>query len=359
MPPWVSTGWMPLLLALAALLAGLMAGQAPVPGWLLASSLVLSTAAALLAGALWGRQRQLDRLVDARQQAQLLGQLVDVWCWQTDAEHRLVKLQPPHGAPASAWVAGSFSGDCLWQRFDDAAHSLQPRMQAQGRLETLRVLQAPSTEGGPPRTWCLRGLPRLDARGRFAGYTGVAWPTDSADATTQAHQALDALLLHGPSALCLAVPDATGQAWQLLRASPAARRLLGLAAPADGAPPALPWAQALAGLPDALRQQVLALQPGGAAEADGWQARLHALAPPDSAADPAGGPCQGQLLLALAPTAAVADNATQALAAEHAAFSYTISHDLRAPLRARCIRLRAAAPQWLRWPCARARPWSA
>ncbi|WP_154694094.1 sensor histidine kinase [Pseudaquabacterium pictum] len=332
MPSWMSTGWMPTLLGLAALLAGLLAGQGLLPGWLLALALLLATTAALLAGALWSRQRQLDHLHEARQQAQLLGQLVDVWCWQTDAGHRLVKLQPPQGAPSSAWVAGAFSGDCLWQRFDDAAHSLQPRMQAQAPLGELRVLQAPAVAGAPPRRWRLRGLPRLDGRGRFAGYTGVAWPSDADDQAAAARQALDALLTQGPAALCLAVPDADGQGWQLQRASPAARQLLGLPASAADGPdaPALPWDQALAALPDGLRQQVLGLQPGGTAEADGWQACLQVISPADAAANT---PCQGQLLLALAPTAAVADTATQALAAEHAAFSYTISHDLRAPIR--------------------------
>ena len=303
MPAWALTGWVPLL---------------------------LGTAAAVLAVALWSRQRQLGQLREARQQAQLLGELLDVWRWQTDAEHRLVTLQPPQAAPASAWVAGACSGERLWQRFDDAAHSLQPRMQAQATLGELRVLQAVAAGDAAPRQWRLRGLPRLDGRGRFAGYTGVAWPTEADDQAATAHQALDALLSHGPAALCLATPDTAGQGWLLLRASPAARHLLGLPAAADGAAPALPWAQALAGLPDGLRQQVQALQPGETAEAGGWQARLHPLGRP---ADAAGGACQGQLLLVLAGAGTTADSATQALAAEHAAFSYTISHDLRAPIR--------------------------
>jgi hypothetical protein len=193
MPGWVTSAWTPALLALAALLATLVAmstaDPAAVSGGLLALALLLCAAAALLAGALWSRQRQSDRLRDARQQAQLLGQLVDVWCWQTDADHRLVRLQPPQGAPASSWVAGAFQGDCLWQRFDDADHSLQPRMQAQGALGELQVLQAPATAGAAPRRWRLRGLPRLDGRGRFAGYTGVAWPTDGDDQAAAARQA--------------------------------------------------------------------------------------------------------------------------------------------------------------------------
>jgi signal transduction histidine kinase len=328
MPTWVPPGLLPLALVLIALLAAVVAGQGFLPGWLLALGLLLSTAAALLAGVLWGRQRQTDRLHDARQQAHLLGQLVDVWCWQTDADHRLVKLQPPQGAPASSWVAGAFNGDCLWQRFDDAHHSLQPRMQGHVALGDLRVLQ-PQPDGAAPRPWRLRGLPRLDSRGRFAGYAGVAWPTEAEDQARTARLALDTLLDHGDTALCLARPAAGGQGWQLQRASPGACRLLGLPAAAQpGAFTALPWPQALAGLPDGLRQQVLALQPGDAASGDGWQVRLHQLAGAE-----AGGPGASSLLLTLVPTEAGADNATQALAAEHAAFSYTISHDLRAPIR--------------------------
>jgi signal transduction histidine kinase len=330
MPPWLPPAVMPLTLALAALVAALLAGQTLLPGWLLALALLLSCAAALLAGAFWGRQRQLERLRDARQQAQLLGQLVDVWCWQTDAQHRLVKLQPPHGAPASAWVAGAFSGDCLWQRFDDAQHSLQPRMQAQATLGELRVWQA-QPGGGAARAWRLRGLPRLDGRGRFDGYTGVAWPSDADDQAATARQALDLLLGQSPAALCLAEPDAGGQGWQLQRASPGACKLLGLPAPVDGCQSGtLPWPQALAGLPEALRRQVLALQPGDAAEADGWQARLLRLDAASAAGDPPG---RTSLLLCLVPADTGTDSATQALAAEHAAFSYTISHDLRAPIR--------------------------
>jgi len=335
MPGWVTSAWTPAFSALAALLATLVAMSTADPGavsgWLLVLALLLCTAAALLAGALWSRQRQGDHLREARQQAQLLGQLVDVWCWQTDAEHRLVKLQPPQGAPASSWVAGAFQGDCLWQRFDDAAHSLQPRMQAQGALGELQVLQTLATAGAAPRRWRLRGLPRLDGRGRFAGYTGVAWPTDADDQAATARQALDMLLDQGPAALCLAEPDVTGHGWQLVRASPGACRLLGLPAPGDGEPAAaLPWAQALAGLPDGLRQQVLALRPGAVAEVDGWQARLHQMGVLPGAGD---NTCQGRLLLVMARVESAADGATQALAAEHAAFSYTISHDLRAPIR--------------------------
>ena len=331
MPSWVKSGWMPALLVLAAMVATSMAGQAALPGWLLTLALLLCTGAALLAGALWSRQRQQDHLREARQQTQLLGQLVDVWCWQTDADHHLVKLQPPQGAPASAWVAGAFSGDCLWQRFDDAAHSLQARMQTQRALPDLRVLQAPAVAAGTARAWHLRGLPRLDGSGRFAGYTGVAWPTDDVDQAAAARLALDALMGHELVALCLGAPDPAGQGWQLVRASPCACQLLGLPPPAAGATlPAMPWAQAMGRLPDGLRAQVLDLRPGAAAECDGWRARLHQLGASPGAAALAP---EGWLLLVLARADAGADGATQALAAEHAAFSYTISHDLRAPIR--------------------------
>jgi signal transduction histidine kinase len=322
-PSWPTLPVLPLALLAAAVVAALLASQQVLPAWLAALALLLSTAGALLSGAYWSRQRNTDRLRDARAHAQMLGQLVDVWCWRTDEQHRLVKLQPPQGAPASSWVAGAFSGECLWQRFDDAAGSLQPRMQAQGPLGDLRVMQAPAQAGALPRAWRLRGLPRFDSRGGFCGYIGVAWPTEQEDQAITAGQGLDALLQHGPAALCLACPGPDGIGWQLQRANPAACGLLGLVNGPDGS---LPWTQALAGLPDGLRQRVLALRPGQSVDAEGWRARLDRLGRDDS-------PQGAALLLALAPHDGGSDSATQALAAEHAAFSYTISHDLRAPIR--------------------------
>ena len=105
-PAWTSLPVLPLALLAAAIVAALLAAQQVLPAWLGALALLLTAAGALLSGAYWSRQRQLDRLRDARLHGQLLGQLLDVWCWQTDAEHRLIRLQPPQGAPASAWVGG-------------------------------------------------------------------------------------------------------------------------------------------------------------------------------------------------------------------------------------------------------------
>ena len=156
----------PLVLLAAAVVAALLASQQVLPAWLSALALLLATAGALLSGAYWSRQRQLDHLRDARLHNQLLGQMIDVWCWQTDADHRLTKLQPPHAAPASAWVAGAFSGECLWQRFDDDLHSLQPRMQAQVPLGELRLNQAPAAGAAPRATAASRSAAKAPGASR-------------------------------------------------------------------------------------------------------------------------------------------------------------------------------------------------
>ena len=153
--PWTAP-LLPVLLLVLAVLAAWLAGQQPWGGALNALAMLLIFAGALLAGAFWARQRQLGRLREARMGQQLISQMLDVWCWQTDAEHHLVKLQPPQGAPASAWVAGAFSGDLLWQRFLAPDDSLRPRMLAAAPLGDLRVLQA-GPDGLPGRAWRLRG----------------------------------------------------------------------------------------------------------------------------------------------------------------------------------------------------------
>lgn len=399
---------LPLALLAAALLAAFFASQQVLPGWLGALAVLLAFAGALTSGAYWSRQRQLDRLREARLQHQLLGQMLECWQWQTDAEHRLTRFQPPQAAPASAWVDGAFSGMPLWERLNDPHSSLRPRMQAHTALADLRVLQ--QLPQGRAALWRLRGLPRFDGRGRFQGYLGLAEPMAQADALLAAQDGLQRLLRDGPGHYLHLVRRAGH--WWLQQASPAAWALLDLrprptdvrtevnaelhlgahaglgANPADD-PGALPWQRALQRLPEPLRQALAVPQAGGQAEADGWQARWLALtaacsaepgeaarqAAAAAAAEPAAetetaaktgadahavhavhaanavhavhavntataataanavNGCELGLLLCLTASAPSSDSATRALAEEHAAFSYTISHDLRAPIR--------------------------
>ena len=193
---------LPLALAAAALVAGLLATQASSGGGMYAAlALLLSAGACALAGAAWAENRHARRLHEARQAHQALLQLTDDWVWQTDADHRLVRMQPPQAAPASAWAAGAGRGQLLWERFDDAERSLQARLQAQAALPPLQVLPATSAnsasvgEGAderPPAAWLLRGVPRFDHQGLFCGYLGIARPAGAgpqADGTAPADAA--------------------------------------------------------------------------------------------------------------------------------------------------------------------------
>ena len=189
--------------------------------WLYVPALVLMCAGAWVGGAGWGHQRLASALRTARMDHQLLGQLLDAWCWQTDADHRLVRLQPPQGAPVSAWAgmgatvqmagktagktaaktasqtatqamgqaAGLAPGPLLWQRFCDAEQTLPARLQAQAPLGDLQVQRAwpaaqpgggaaPAAPEATPENWRLRAQPRWDAQGRFCGFLGLAWPTE-------------------------------------------------------------------------------------------------------------------------------------------------------------------------------------
>ena len=180
-PPRGPLPVLPLALVAAAVVAGLLAAQAQVgSGVYAALALLLTAAACAFAGAAWADERQARRLHEARQAHQALLQLTDDWVWQTDADHRLVRMQPPQAAPASAWAAGAGRGQLLWERFDDAEHSLQARLQSQAALPALQVQShSPSGESpaaNPAAGWLLRGVPRFDHHGMFCGYLGMARP---------------------------------------------------------------------------------------------------------------------------------------------------------------------------------------
>lgn len=171
----------PLALAAAAVGAALLSTHAVLPGWLAGLSLLLIALACTVAGALWHRQKMAGRLADARVANQLMLQLSDAWAWQTDAEHRLVRWQPPQGAPSSSWAASGASGQLVWERFADPQGALAQRLQSRAALPETLVLQGQGTDPSKaPRQWRLRGLPRFDYQGRFAGHVGVAQEVDEA-----------------------------------------------------------------------------------------------------------------------------------------------------------------------------------
>jgi signal transduction histidine kinase len=140
--------------------------------WLWAGVALLAALAAFGAGRMLERSRQQQALREARAQAQLLAQLLDVWSWQTDRHHRLVKLQPPAGAPAAAWSGGDWGGQPLWERFAADSGALRSQLESMAAISDLAVRPA----AAEPGDWLLRGVPRFDAEGQFEGYVGTARP---------------------------------------------------------------------------------------------------------------------------------------------------------------------------------------
>jgi len=146
---------------------------------LLAALALLALAAAAGATAwAWQSQRRLQRLAAdlqaSRAQAQALAGSLDAWVWRTDAQHRLTLLHPP--ASIDAPGAAPQGQPLLWDHFLSADDSLRARLQSQAPLHALAVSQAATPNDASARSMplLLRGMPVLDAEGRFAGHVGTA-----------------------------------------------------------------------------------------------------------------------------------------------------------------------------------------
>jgi signal transduction histidine kinase len=169
---------------------GGMAGRAPsasAAAWnapvlaLMGLPILLGGAAlGLLVG--WQSQRASGELREARERARCIDDLLDVWQWQTDAEHRLVLVCPPRRAPCADGSAAAPHA-LLWQHFqvaDEAA--LRAQLARHAPLDDIEARRAGASGGA--RHYSLCGRARTDAAGAFAGYQGLL--REAAPVTPQA-----------------------------------------------------------------------------------------------------------------------------------------------------------------------------
>ena len=155
-----------------------------------------------------GQQRLTDELRAARSESQTIEQLLDVWIWRSDREHRLVSVRPPLTAPPGDWSAMAAPG-FVWERFvssDEAA--LKAKLVGAAPLDDVPVALA-SEGAAAARAGTLRGRSHTDAAGRFAGYYGILreLPTPTA-AVPSAHTPLAGTAMTAPAAPTANIADA-------------------------------------------------------------------------------------------------------------------------------------------------------
>ncbi len=302
--------------AFAALFAGCTAGtDGAAPGHLPSLVLTVVLVALLIAVPLallafqFGRQRGLTRQAAALREARTAERhherLRTDWRWRSDAAHRLVLWQAP-GAAAGGPLPG-------------LPAALAARLAAEQPFRALELPLEATVDGH--RLWRLAGEPLSDDEGRFCGFEGRATPLDETATLAREAAAFTAAVdaLPGPALLLAREADQADQAgnaadggWVVRRHNPAAARRWPAHAPGtrfrprpDELPPALAdWLRA---------SPALAASPPP--RLDGW-----GLAPL------AGTPPALLLWQVAAPEA-------EAAASDSDNFSFTLSHDLRAPIR--------------------------
>ncbi|HRD98969.1 MAG TPA: hypothetical protein PLA97_21530, partial [Rubrivivax sp.] len=151
--------------------------------WFASLALLLVAGAAFALGRSLERQRNSRDLHQARSALQRREALQTGWHWQTDARHQLLCWQGPGQAPRQR---------CALFEASTMAETLKAQLRSQRAFGPLRLQLAVAQDGACG--WLLAGVPRLDERGGFDGFTGRAEPADEADSALAKGAAIDALL---------------------------------------------------------------------------------------------------------------------------------------------------------------------
>jgi signal transduction histidine kinase len=291
------------------------------------TALVLVAGLAYALGAWRAGAVQHKALFEARNALHLQHLLQNQTGWRTDALHHWRHWQAPGRAIDDAADAAPMAP----AEQPPFGPLLQAELRAQRAFSGLRLRAAHRWHGA--QWWELHGVPCLDDRGRFAGFVGTARPLDEASQLSLMAQALQpALQAQAGAALLVAQ---WGSGWQVLAFNQAASQLwptLSLGADWTSLATALAVEIPMAVLSDIEATLQASEWPGSAApkpsqtEAAGWRFEVFD-------ADAQGKQELRGLLLTQRPAAPAPPAAAESATQESDSFSFTVSHDLRAPIR--------------------------